>query len=1170
MFSNNQSRSCRGGFQASELGVFIAGRQGFLVFIFLVGILLIVSSVGYSIGFAAPATIRIPQDYSTIQADIDAALSGDIVTDTSTDPFTLTQTASNTPLTTLTFDQNAFRIRTDDSVGLNFDSDWAGALNENVSLWPDTEFRIRFEVEVSGGSLNEGFELWYSRDGGAYAIVPNNATPHAAGSNDGQKTVQAVPSAQYTDLDATTNLLDGSSDTFIAGTGNHDNAAPAVSFSDSPHTELEWTIIIRKLYDDNGHNPDGTTFDFRVRKAGGIELDTYTYTPRVTVLNKPGHIGGTVIETPMRYFVVDNDGNFYYLCEYSDTNNNSVMMKSMDGGTSWNPVDVTGASTSSDLEAGDMDLRGNTIYVTLQGPGSAQTVRHHRFNVSTHPTNPDIWALIDEEVDTAPNPANQNTAIVQRSLTTVIAYRGDPISSKEQIYYRIRSGGSWGSELQLDSETGVDFKGVGMVRDSTNKIHFVYTASDGTNGYIYLRTLSTDNSLEIRQTIHSEVGLQSSKDKVYITPPFVWNDGGTERVGIGFRKESDLLFFRSWNASTEVLDPEESVSDNTVVPSGADSHTTVADIVADDATGDLYVLYGEKNTEDMFYDTRLEGGTWGIDTEEHDIVNVDWIRAKVFAHSAINGGAKVLGYIWDDGSDGGVGKTRYDERMLVEANVAPIANDDTAITSQSTSKTVDVAANDSDPNGNLDPASANTDCTICSATSNGALVNNGDGTLTYTPDPQYQGPDSFVYEICDTEPLCDTATVTITVTVPNDPPVANDDSASTPEDTFVTVDVAANDTDPDGNLDPASANTTCASCAEPENGTLVNDGDGAFTYLTSPDFNGAESFVYEICDVLGLCDTAAVSLTITPVVDPPIANNDNVATTAGTPKTIDAAANDHDPDGDLDPASANTDCATCSGPSMGTLVNNGDGTFIYTSNPDFDGTDSFVYEVCDISSMCDTATVSITVAGTIFEVRVAASSDDAEERVSGGVSLSSSDLELVFDSGGDQVVGMRFNGINIPPGAIISNALIQFQVDEINAVATSLTFQGEDVDNAATFIDSNWNVSSRPRTAAAVAWSPVAWSTRGEAGVDQQTPDISSVIQEIVNRPGWMQNNSLVVIISGTGERTAEAYDGDQAGAPLLRVEYMLGNTPQRMEHHSIKEMQSILLPLLRTSKMET
>jgi hypothetical protein len=175
------------------------------------------------------------------------------------------------------------------------------------------------------------------------------------------------------------------------------------------------------------------------------------------------------------------------------------------------------------------------------------------------------------------------------------------------------------------------------------------------------------------------------------------------------------------------------------------------------------------------------------------------------------------------------------------------------------------------------------------------------------------------------------------------------------------------------------------------------------------------------------------------------------------------------------------------------------------------------------------------------EVRVAASSDDAEERVDGSVSLSSSDLELVYDSGGDQTVGMRFNRVSIPPGAAISKAYVQFQVDETHSGPISLTIQAEDVDDALTFTSASGNIASRPRTSAAASWSPNPWMTIGEAGLDQQMPDIASVIREIIDRPGWANDNSLAIIITGTGERGAESYDGDPAGAPLLHVEYTSG-----------------------------
>jgi hypothetical protein len=176
----------------------------------------------------------------------------------------------------------------------------------------------------------------------------------------------------------------------------------------------------------------------------------------------------------------------------------------------------------------------------------------------------------------------------------------------------------------------------------------------------------------------------------------------------------------------------------------------------------------------------------------------------------------------------------------------------------------------------------------------------------------------------------------------------------------------------------------------------------------------------------------------------------------------------------------------------------------------------------------------------VLEVRVAASSDDAEEAVSGWVYLDSSDLELVFDDS-NQTVAMRFNGIYIPQGSTITWAYVQFQVDETDSEATDLIIEGEASDNATTFVSSSGNISSRPRTTASAAWSPPPWTTIGEDGYDQRTPDIAPVIQEIVDRPGWTSGNSLVIIITGDGLRTAESYNGSQDGAPLLHVEYTTG-----------------------------
>ena len=118
---------------------------------------------------------------------------------------------------------------------------------------------------------------------------------------------------------------------------------------------------------------------------------------------------------------------------------------------------------------------------------------------------------------------------------------------------------------------------------------------------------------------------------------------------------------------------------------------------------------------------------------------------------------------------------------------------------------------------------------------------------------------------------------------------------------------------------------------------------------------------------------------------------------------------------------------------------------------------------------------------------------------------------------------------------------MQFVADEKQSEATSLTIRGQAADNPATFSSAN-KVSTRTRTAAAApVWTPAAWNVIGEAGANQRTTDLSAVVQELVNRPGWASGNALVLIVNGTGHRTARAFDRAAAEAPLIHVEYAVG-----------------------------
>jgi PKD repeat protein len=177
------------------------------------------------------------------------------------------------------------------------------------------------------------------------------------------------------------------------------------------------------------------------------------------------------------------------------------------------------------------------------------------------------------------------------------------------------------------------------------------------------------------------------------------------------------------------------------------------------------------------------------------------------------------------------------------------------------------------------------------------------------------------------------------------------------------------------------------------------------------------------------------------------------------------------------------------------------------------------------------------IAPVVLESRVGTSTDDAEEFSNATMYLNSSDLELIHDSS-DQTVGMRWPGLSIPAGATITSAYIQFSAKESQSEVTQLTLRAQAADNAATFHSTNGDITTRPRTVASASWAPVAW-TAGQVGANQRTPNLTAPIQEVVSRSGWAAGHALVVIVNGTGHRTAWAYDGNAALAPLLHVEYM-------------------------------
>ena len=197
-------------------------------------------------------------------------------------------------------------------------------------------------------------------------------------------------------------------------------------------------------------------------------------------------------------------------------------------------------------------------------------------------------------------------------------------------------------------------------------------------------------------------------------------------------------------------------------------------------------------------------------------------------------------------------------------------------------------------------------------------------------------------------------------------------------------------------------------------------------------------------------------------------------------------------------------------------------------------------------SRSDDAVVDVLAAGVMQATyRITVSSSDAEEDSSSGdVTTDSSDLELVEDGGDQQIVGVRFRDISIPQGSSILSAYVQFQADESDSDTTSLAIAGDATDNSASFTTTARDISSRSQTSATVAWGLIPPWNEGEAGMDQRTPELASIVQEVVDRPGWTQGNAIGFLISGSGSRTAESSDGNASAAPALIVRYQAAVAP--------------------------
>jgi VCBS repeat-containing protein len=225
------------------------------------------------------------------------------------------------------------------------------------------------------------------------------------------------------------------------------------------------------------------------------------------------------------------------------------------------------------------------------------------------------------------------------------------------------------------------------------------------------------------------------------------------------------------------------------------------------------------------------------------------------------------------------------------------------------------------------------------------------GSFTYTPDPGFSGSDTFTYRASDGSALSAPATVTVTVT--NAAPTAAADSANVRKNVNYEDDapgVLGNDSDADGDA------ITAVLDDDVDDGTLTLDADGSWSYDPDPGFVGTDTFSYHATD--GIADSASATVTLSVANDAPVAADDGYATHMNSPiieGSPGVLVNDTDANGD------GLTAQLVSTTTSGVLLFAGDGSFSYTPNILWAGTDTFTYRVWDGSAWSAAATVTIAV-----------------------------------------------------------------------------------------------------------------------------------------------------------------------------------------------------------------
>jgi len=681
-------------------------------------------------------------------------------------------------------------------------------------------------------------------------------------------------------------------------------------------------------------------------KAGPITATDELATQHLTITAVSNAAGGTVsisgsnvLFTPAADY--NGAASFDYTVQDDGTTNGSP-----------DPKIATGHASFTITEVNDMPIPGNDTLSAVSEDSAQRTIGFATLtgNDSAGPSNEGSQTL------TITGVSNAVGGTVSISGSNVLFTPAANLNGTASFDYMVQDNGTTNGSSAPASATGHASFTVTPVAD-TPSVTNASTAED----------TQSSSGLVISRNVVDGAEVTNFKITGITNGTLFQNDGTTQihngdfitfaegNAGLKFTPAADLNT-PAGNSFSFDVQASTSASDAGLGSGIVTAHVTVTDVndapvpgndplsaVAEDS-GQRTISFASLTANDSAGPANESGQQLTITGVSHAVggtVSISGSNVLFTPGPNFNGTASFDYTVRDDGTSNGAPDARsadgHGSLTVTPVNDAPVASNGSASGNEDTVISGTLSASDVDGDSlTFSPATQ---------AAHGSVTVNANGTFSYTPNANFNGTDSFTFKANDGSLNSNTATINLTVNPVNDAPAAQNGSASGSEDTVITGTLSASDID--------SASLTFSLASQSSHGSVTVNANGTFSYTPNANYNGTDGFTFRANDGSLNSNAATVTLTINPVNDAPVAQNG--AASGNEDSTINGILAADDVDGD------SLTFTPVSRPSHGSVTVNANGTFSYTPDANYSGSDSFTFKANDGLVDSNVATARLTI-----------------------------------------------------------------------------------------------------------------------------------------------------------------------------------------------------------------